>query len=161
MVLISNGHRKEGVARTNQAVIQHMKITEEARVNKFLFMHGLIVHAEIMGDIVCPPCCDGNHQHGDHYRVSLMRDETRVIEYDHWDTLYNKQMGHRLTNYDVMLSINVAVKVPDNVLELVHKLGPVYLPRAVKIIRHRNKLRKFLTQEELQELSDILSDEST
>lgn len=152
-------------------------MTEESLINKFLSTHGLIIHAEIMGDIVCPPCCDGNHQHGDHYRVSLMRDETRgreglqsradclratkIYEYDHWDTLYNKQMGNRLTNYDVMLNINVDANVPDNVLELVHKMGPAYLPRAVKTIRHRNKLRKFLTQEELQELSDILSDENT
>jgi len=130
-----------------------MSKTLQQKIDYFLLMHGFLIHAEVK-EMMCPPWCDKGtspyrcpDDHGQYYRVSLMRDEKTMFEFDYWDIFHGGD--ERPTNYEIVAHLIDYVQSSENV-------GKIPFGRyGVIKVELGKELRAFLTSDELDGLLNI------
>lgn len=108
-------------------------------------------------DSTCPtwqkPC---DHIHGDHYWVTLRREGTaQMISFDFWNSQADKHYGRTPSEYDILACISSDAHMPTDPDEVVTEFGEMKPSQAIKIAEFAQKLQRFLTEAERDELAEI------
>lgn len=116
---------------------------------------GLTVKAAYKGD-KCPQWCDGKHQHGDRYRVTLFNGAShRSLSFDFWNSLMDVQRGDRPSYYDILSCVSSEATSPTDPDEVVAEFGEMKPSQAIRIAKWAAKLQAFFTEAEIDALSEI------
>jgi hypothetical protein len=127
----------------------------EAQAEEFLKRHSLTLRVAFKG-CQCPPWDDDGHIHGDCYRVTIKRPSGRSLSFDFWNSLYDAQQGKEPGPYDILACLSSDIDVPTDIDEIAAELGPMKPSRAIAIARFSQRLRNFFTEDEQEELTEIL-----
>jgi hypothetical protein len=127
----------------------------EQQANNFLNKHGLLLHAQLVP--FAPPSWLGeNGVCGDKYRVSLIRKNGQgVFEFDYWSSYNDAQKQDRPTEYDILTCLSSDAYLPDSVDEMLREFGGNDRKQAQAAVTHAKALRKFLSEQELQDIGEI------
>ncbi len=139
------------------------KTAYDVQAETFLQRSGIAFVAAFKGD-KCPPWCDGQCVHGDHYRVTLRRTDKRKcprsVSFDFWNSQADMQAGKRPTAYDVLSCISSEVGCPDTFEDFCGEYGEEpdshgALATFKRLRAFADKLQAFFVQDEIDDLGNI------
>jgi hypothetical protein len=87
-----------------------MRLTYDRQAQAFLDRFNLTIHAD-KDDKVCPPWCEGDHLHGDHYVVSIIdkSEKREPFIFDFWNSYKDKENGDPPTEYQVLAALAIQI----------------------------------------------------
>ena len=127
----------------------------EQQARDFLGAFGLTLNIAFKGD-KCPPweiLC--NASHGDRYRVTLRRKDSKSISFDFWNSWKDSHEGKRPTAYDVLACISSDAYAPTDPDEVAEEYGDIKPSQAIAVAKFAKRLQAFFIDDELEALSEI------
>ena len=125
------------------------RIDYERLASLFLKESGLVIHADLVEDS-CPPWCQGDCVHGNHYVISVMdkAEERETLTFDFWESGVDKEKGERPSNYTILSIISATIDsspydADENTLKNLEEFTV--------------KAKKFFTPAELEKLEELFS----
>jgi len=132
--------------------------THEEQANEVAKRLGLTVKAAYKG-YRCPKWCDGNHVHGDLYRVTIQAQRMggfdNAVSFDYWNSLHDKADNKRPTTYDILACVSSDMSCPTDPDEVAAEFGEMKPSQAIAIAAHAAKLQAFFTKAEQAAISEI------